>query len=674
MRALKILGLAIGGLVALVLLLLACVWFFVDPNDYKDRIAAGAKSATGRDLALTGDIKLTVFPWVGLTLGPASLGNPPGFGDEPFATVQRASMRVKLIPLLRKQLQVGRIEIDGLDLRLKQDAEGKGNWDFGDDATPDTDADDVSQPLDLAGVGITNSRISFDELVASDVNVDVGRVAPGVSIPVQARLVLKTEPAAQPMPLSASFDLSMDLDANRYDLAKLVLAGSLTPEGAKNALPWKFSSPAVSLDLEAQTLASTRFDAEFADAKVAGNVAGTKLIDAPALSGDFTLQPVSLKTLLPQLGIAPPVTRDANVLGSLAASGKFTYAGDDARGEDLTVKLDDSTLQGRFGVNLESSAMTFDLALDHIDADRYLPPPTETTTPSAKAEPFELPVEALKPLKAKGQLAIAQAKIVDVRLANLKVGVDANDGVARIAPAQAQLYGGQYSGDVSIDTRPAQPRLTIDQTMTGIDVAQLTNDFLETKRLSGKGNVTTKLTATGRNSDALVRTLDGKINLNLADGAVEGIDLWYAIAQAQSLIQKRQLAGGTNTGKTSFETFRASANLAKGVATTNDLAIASQLLRVTGKGTSNLATQAIDYQVTTTVLKAPPGAEGDAGGLVLAAIPVSITGTFDDPKVRPDLEGIAKARVKQEVEKQKEKIEEKVREKVQDKLKGLFNR
>jgi Zn-dependent alcohol dehydrogenase len=49
----------------------------------------------------------------------------------------------------------------------------------------------------------------------------------------------------------------------------------------------------MSLDLAAQTLASTRFDAEFAAAKVAGNVAGTELVDAPSLSGDFTLQPVS---------------------------------------------------------------------------------------------------------------------------------------------------------------------------------------------------------------------------------------------------------------------------------------------------------------------------------------------------------------------------------------------
>jgi len=675
MRALKIVGFAIGGLVALVLLLMIAVWAFVDPNDYKDRIAAGVKSATGRELTLTGDIELDLFPWVALTLGPASLGNPAGFGDEPFATVQRASARVKLLPLLSKRLEVGRVEIEGLDLRLKQNAEGKGNWEFGDDADA-PDADDASQPLDLAGVRVADSRISFDELVATDVDIDVGHVAPGVAIPMKARMTLVTEPGAAPMPLSAAFDVTMDLDRNRYGLAGVALEGRMTPEGAKDALPWRFASPKVDLDLEAQTLASTSFEAEFAAAKLGGHVEGRQLIDAPALSGDFSLQPVSLKTLMAQLGIEPPVTRDAAVLGSLSASGRFSYAGDDANGEALDVKLDDSTMKGRFGMNLETGAMTFDLSLDRIDADRYLPPPTEPAAAGdAKSEPFELPVEALKPLKARGTLAIAQAKVVDVHLSNLSVGIDANDGVTRIAPARAQLYGGQYTGEVTIDTRPAQPRLAIDQAMSGVDVAQLMNDFLETKRLSGKGNVAAKLTATGRNSDALIRTLDGNVSMNLADGAVEGVDLWYAIAQAQSLIQKRQLAGGKDTGRTAFDTFKASAIVAKGVATTNDLAIASQLLRVTGKGTSNLATQAIDYKVTATVLKAPPGAAGeDVSGLVLAAIPVDVTGTFDSPKVRPDLEGIAKARVKQEVEKRKDEIEEKVREKVQDKLKNLLRR
>ncbi len=110
----KLLGFLVAGIIALALLLLLGVALFVNPNDYKGRIEQQVKTTTGRDLTLQGDIKLSVFPWIALELGPASLGNAEGFGTEPFLSVQKAALRVRLLPLLHKELQVGRIEIDGI--------------------------------------------------------------------------------------------------------------------------------------------------------------------------------------------------------------------------------------------------------------------------------------------------------------------------------------------------------------------------------------------------------------------------------------------------------------------------------------------------------------------------------------------------------------------------------
>ena len=100
MRTAKMLGIAVGGLIALIVLTLATVWLFVNPNDFKPRLAAAAKEATGRDLKLDGDIKLSVFPWVALELGPASLGNPAGFDTQIWkrltAAMQPSIARVAL--------------------------------------------------------------------------------------------------------------------------------------------------------------------------------------------------------------------------------------------------------------------------------------------------------------------------------------------------------------------------------------------------------------------------------------------------------------------------------------------------------------------------------------------------------------------------------------------------
>src|SRR5882762_7134669 len=128
MRNLKFLGVLAGGAAALLCAVLLGVWLLVNPNAYKGGIVAAVKESTGRELRLPGDIKLSVFPWIALELGPASLGNPPGFSDEPFVSFQHASVRVKLLPLLSKRLEVGRVEVDGLDLKLLKNAEGKGNW------------------------------------------------------------------------------------------------------------------------------------------------------------------------------------------------------------------------------------------------------------------------------------------------------------------------------------------------------------------------------------------------------------------------------------------------------------------------------------------------------------------------------------------------------------------
>ena len=132
MRALKLTGIVLGVLVALIALMLIGVRLFVNPNDFKGRIEKTVKDQTGRELHLPGDIKLSVFPWIALELGPVSLSNPTGFPAEPFIQVKHLALRVRLLPLLHKELNVGRIDIDGLDLRLLKNAQGKGNWeDFG---------------------------------------------------------------------------------------------------------------------------------------------------------------------------------------------------------------------------------------------------------------------------------------------------------------------------------------------------------------------------------------------------------------------------------------------------------------------------------------------------------------------------------------------------------------
>jgi AsmA protein len=669
-RPLRILGFVLGGLVVLVALLLLAVRLFVNPNDFKGRIAQTVKNSTGRELLLPGDIKLSVFPWVALELGPASLGNPPGFSATPFAAVKHIAARVKLLPLLRKQLQIGRVEIDGLDLRLYKNAQGKGNWEGfgGESSTPESPAPAGSEALpDLAALVIKDSRMSYQDMVFDHVNLDVGHLGSGLAVPIDLKLDLTASPGAAPMQFAGKVVLTPDTAKKHYRLAPVELTGTWVPGVGVAAQPWKFSVPDLSVDLAAQTLGAPAFAADFAGAHLTGSLQGSKIIDAPAMTGVFKLDPVVLRDLMSRLGMKPPATRDPRVLEKLAASGDFAYGGNAVRASKLDAQLDDSTLRGDAGLtHIDTRAMSFDLSLDHINFDRYLsraPAQAAQAAVKAPAKPTEVPTDSLKSLLMHGTLTVGTATIAGVNLSQLHVGVDAKDGVTHIAPAKAQLYGGGYSGDITLDSRGATPVMTLNQTMTGIDMAPLLMDFAKTKRLSGRGNLTTNLTAHGHDTDALTKSLSGHVAANLANGAVEGIDLWFEINRAMSLIQKQSLPTGSGSGRTKFDTFKVSADLKDGVASTKDLNIVSQNLHVTGQGTSNLATEAIDYQVKATLLNA-----AGANARTLADIPVTITGTMTKPTIRPDLGGLAKARVQQEVDKHKDEL----KQQLQNKLQGIF--
>jgi AsmA protein len=154
--------------------------------------------------------------------------------------------------------------------------------------------------------------------------------------------------------------------------------------------------------------------------------------------------------------------------------------------------------------------------------------------------------------------------------------------------------------------------------------------------------VNVKATARGAALDAVMQSLNGHFDANLAGGALEGIDLGYELGQAQALIKHEAQPARSNPVRTKFEAVKMSAEITNGVGKTSDLTISSPVLRLTGQGSANLVNKAIDFQMLASVLKSP--------GATLADIPLKITGTYVDPTVRPDVEALAKGQLKQKLQ------------------------
>lgn len=645
MRAIRIVGIILAAVLGLIVVVLLAVQLLVDPNDYKDRIALAVKNSTGRELTLSGPIKLSVFPWIALELGPVSLGNPPGFSTEPFAAVHRISLRVELLPLFHKELKVGSIEIDGLDLRLARNATGQGNWqNFGSQgpapgSAPSSSSSGATTLHDIAGIEIKDSRVSFQDLVAEHLHFELGHWAAGTPTPIK-------------------------------------LSATLTPSRGARPVDVKFSTPALDTDLTTQMVDAPAFTLQLAGATLSGSLKGSRIVDAPTWTGTFKLDTISPRDLLETLGMKAPQTRDPKALTRLTASGSFTYNPESVSLDSLAIDLDDTRLQGRVAVtSLQTKALAFNLDLNHINLDAYRtseragPQPTPANTPTAETAPTQPTADPFKTLQLDGKLSIAAATVSNVNLTQVQVTLLAKDGIIHIAPVTASFYGGNYSGDLTLDDQGSVAQLKLVQTMNGVDMAALLKDFAKTQHVSGHGTVTTNLTARGLGGDTLMKSLNGHVTADVADGAVEGVDLWFEVNRAKALFQKRGLPNGQSSGRTKFDAFQASADITDGVAKTTDLNIASQNLRVSGQGTTNLVTNAIDYQIKATLFKeAPTAAATNNGGDILLEVPLDVTGTTNKLNVRPDLEALAKSRAQQELDKHKGDLEQKLK----DKLKGIF--
>ncbi len=123
---LKFLKVFLALMVAVILALIA-IPFFVDVNDYKPEIRQAVYDATGRNLNI-GNIKLSLFPWVGFTLTDISLDNAKGFSPAHMLEVESIDIKVALIPLLDQQVEVKRFDLEQPKIWLSQDENGNNNW------------------------------------------------------------------------------------------------------------------------------------------------------------------------------------------------------------------------------------------------------------------------------------------------------------------------------------------------------------------------------------------------------------------------------------------------------------------------------------------------------------------------------------------------------------------
>ncbi len=262
-KSLKIVFYTLGAAVLLITLTLVGILLFVDPNDYKDDVTAAVHDATGRELIIDGDLELSVFPWLGLSLGQTRLGNAAGFGDQAMAQVEAVDIKVKLLPLFERQLEMKTVLLRGLQLNLARRADGSSNWDDltgqaaqapAGEAPPEAESGPPPlAALAIGGVELSDARIVWDDqqsgqhITIDNLQLQTGTLALGK--PVDIRLSLDMETREPALRNHIEFSTRVDIDDA---LQQLKISGlQLTIDSQGETLPVNPLSLRLGAEIEA---------------------------------------------------------------------------------------------------------------------------------------------------------------------------------------------------------------------------------------------------------------------------------------------------------------------------------------------------------------------------------------------------------------------------------------
>lgn len=471
--------------------------------------------------------------------------------------------------------------------------------------------------------------------------------------------------------LAALANVKQEQAKSTFDLtlAETKLNGDVTVAG--------FSKPHIGFKVHADTLNLTALLGK-ADNKKEASASANKASAKSDKPADLS----ALKTLFLDGSINigkilySPYTLSGLNVGIKADGQKLALQG-------LDVKLDDSRIQGNVGISQFSKPLyTFDLNIDKLDLNRYLPAAEAKASESKPAEKTanspEQPIDlsALKALNAQGNIRIGWLKYGKTEAKNLNVGLKAQDGVASLDPLNVDAYQGTVRGAVKLDAR-ATPAVTVQQSLQNIAVGPLLVDTINNDMLSGTGNLSLNVTAQGNTVTALKKSLGGSVDLRMADGAVKGFDLAGTIRDAKgklNALKGQTSAEADKSKKTDFSELTATFNIKNGIAHNDDLAMKAPIFRLTkgeSKGDIDIGKEQINYLAKPTLVNSLKGQGGkEAEQLGSVGIPVKVTGTFAAPKFGVDMAALGQALAKSLA---LDALGEKIGGSKADALKGLLN-
>ncbi|MBW2602887.1 MAG: AsmA family protein [Deltaproteobacteria bacterium] len=619
------------SLIAVFITALVLLPKLVDVKQYKPRIEAQVTKATGRTFSIGDDLRLSLFPYASLSFSDLHLGSLPGFKEKDFVIVKSFDVRVKLLPLLFKDIQVKRFILKGTRLVLETGKDGRTNWEFSAKTTPELSGKtpkETQKPRKAeSGEGLALKAFTLGEFAVTDGSVlwldHKKKERKEIS-----DVTLLLQDVSLDRPIGVTFSA-------RLDKQPFSLKGNVGPMGktlGKGTIP---------LDLSVRAF-------EQVDVTLKGNV----MDPASRLKFDININvsPFSLRKILAAMGKALPESiSDPKAVNRISLKAGIKGDAKHISVSDGVLDMDESKVDFMIKAgSLAKPQVAFNVNIDQVDLDRYLPPAGQKESGEKEAKTAEpkgakkTDYSKLRRLSLNGTMRIGKLKIKNAKIERLHLTLTGEKGIFNLQPLTMGLYQGDASGSGMFSVQNDVPRTNIQLKLNNVQAGPLLMDVLKKDFLEGMMKAQVNLNLKGDDAVAIKRTLNGNGDLLFKDGAIKGVDLDGMIHNAKAAFGLAEK--GEKTPRTDFSQLHVPFSVKNGLVNTVNTALISPLIRLTASGNADLIEELLDFRLEPKLVGTLKG-QGDTkdrSGLMVAVL---VAGSFSSPEFRPDFEGMLKKEI-----------------------------
>lgn len=609
-----------------------------------------------RSLRFEGPLELSMFPRLVLKVPRGSLSGRAGEGD--FLAFEKATLGVRLMPLLARQVVIERVEVDGLRVALQRDRSGRLN--AADLLAP---AAEGAAPLEFAAASLAvrngaltwNDQASGRALALTELDLASGRLAARAEghLELSGRLTQASPVTDVRLSAESSYRLDPDARPAQLDALRAGLHGQLA---GQPDVELALSVPRLKLALEGASAESV--EAVF---KQAGQQLRARLGSVAAHDGEWTAERLGTEldwktpagrltgTLVGRAGwhedgrtleftgqgdelTLTPEAGNAIRKIALRTDGRLDFTRGSGAGQ-LELKHELAHLEGRWSLpRLAPLAIGLDADVDAFDLDRQLAARKPAKPRKGElADDAGLPVDlsGLRGLDLDAEIRFGSLRAGGLKLEKLRLPVAVHDGRLVSTAHTATLYGGAFEGSLSLAADGN--RIAWRAYLQGADAAALGRDLAGQAPFAGTTNIFVDVTTAGATRGELRSGLAGLARVRLKGGTLYGFDMLAALREWRPAIQARQTATRRpGEGETSaLGELTAGFAIDRGVGRSVDLQAQGGPFAISGGGSVDLAARQIDLLTRVSLVAPPAGPEGAAlAGLRGVALPVRVQGPF----------------------------------------------